>query len=61
MREDGSNMFYWHFPAQHDLKSKKKKKKKKKEPKAPLVIWLQGGPGSASIKDVVALNGPYWF
>lgn len=25
------------------------------------MIWLQGGPGSASIKDALALNGPYWM
>merc|ERR1719247_2679761 len=31
------NMYMWYFPAQN------------KDPKAPLMIWLQGGPGGSSM------------
>lgn len=66
VREDGSSIFYWHFPHHEQKKLQKhrhskKKKRHEKEDEAPLLIWLQGGPGSSSLKDAVALNGPYFF
>ena len=42
----GNNMFWWYFPAQNKNKN------------APLVIWLQGGPGGASTFGLFAEMGP---
>jgi len=42
-----SNMFFWFFPAQN------------KDPKAPVVLWLQGGPGGSSLFGLFVENGPY--
>lgn len=41
-----NNMFTWYFPAQN------------KDPNAPVVIWLQGGPGAASTFGLFAEMGP---
>lgn len=32
-----SNLFFWYFPAKNDPKN------------APVVLWLQGGPGASSL------------
>jgi vitellogenic carboxypeptidase-like protein len=42
-----SNMFFWHFPS---LDS---------NPKAPLLIWLQGGPGASSMFSLFHEIGPF--
>jgi vitellogenic carboxypeptidase-like protein len=42
-----NNMFIWYFPAQN------------KDPNAPLVIWLQGGPGGSSMFGLFAEMGPF--
>ncbi|ORZ17548.1 Alpha/Beta hydrolase protein [Lobosporangium transversale] len=42
-----TSMFYWYFPAA---------KPKTKDP--PLVLWLQGGPGSSSMIGLFYENGP---
>lgn len=41
-----SNMFFWFFPAQ------------KKSESAPVVLWLQGGPGASSLYGLFMENGP---
>jgi vitellogenic carboxypeptidase-like protein len=41
-----SNLFFWFFPAQNGNTS------------APLLLWLQGGPGSSSLFGLFAEQGP---
>ncbi|KAJ1345175.1 hypothetical protein BSLG_000690 [Batrachochytrium salamandrivorans] len=41
-----ANIFYWFFPAQEPL-----------EETPPLIIWLQGGPGSSSMIGLFLRNG----
>jgi len=43
----GSNMFFWFFPAVTGKVD------------APVLLWLQGGPGSSSLLGVFNLNGPF--
>lgn len=43
----GSNMFFWYFPAQN------------KDPNAPLIMFLQGGPGASSMFGLFSEMGPY--
>ncbi|CAH1392266.1 unnamed protein product [Nezara viridula] len=42
-----SNLFFWYFPAEVDPKN------------APVVLWLQGGPGSSSLYGLFCENGPF--
>lgn len=42
-----SNLFFWFFPAEM------------KTDDAPLVIWLQGGPGASSMFGLFSEHGPY--
>lgn len=41
-----SNMFFWFFPAQ------------KASTSAPVLLWLQGGPGGSSMFGLFVENGP---
>jgi len=43
---NNGNMFFWFFPAQENPET------------APVVIWLQGGPGSSSMFGALKLHGP---
>ena len=45
-KENHGNMFFWFFPAEEDAED------------APLVIWLQGGPGLSAMLGVLKLHGP---
>ena len=40
-------MYFWYFPAQN------------RDPDAPLLIWLQGGPGGSSLFGLFAEMGPF--
>ncbi|XP_026313438.1 venom serine carboxypeptidase [Hyposmocoma kahamanoa] len=42
-----SNLFFWYFPA-----------KVPNNTKAPVVVWLQGGPGATSLYGLFTENGP---
>nr|CAD7461718.1 unnamed protein product [Timema tahoe] len=44
-----SNMFFWYFPAEDGNAS------------APVILWLQGGPGSSSLFGLFTENGPYIY
>lgn len=42
-----SNMFFWYFPAAVESDS------------APVILWLQGGPGASSLFGLFVENGPF--
>ncbi|KAG8139139.1 putative serine carboxypeptidase CPVL-like protein [Naja naja] len=42
-----SNLFFWFFPAQNQPE------------KAPVLLWLQGGPGGTSMFGLFVEHGPY--
>ncbi|KAK9506393.1 hypothetical protein O3M35_008344 [Rhynocoris fuscipes] len=44
-----SNLFFWFFPAEID------------NTKAPVLLWLQGGPGTASTYGLFNEHGPFYF
>ncbi|XP_012264672.1 venom serine carboxypeptidase [Athalia rosae] len=46
-KEYESNSFFWFFPAQVSPKT------------APVVLWLQGGPGATSLFGLFTENGPF--
>lgn len=46
-KEYNSNLFFWFFPAVHNPKT------------APVVLWLQGGPGATSMFGLFMENGPF--
>lgn len=43
----GSNVFFWYFPAETNVDA------------APVVLWLQGGPGASSLYGLFEENGPF--
>jgi vitellogenic carboxypeptidase-like protein len=42
-----SNLFFWFFPAEEDYED------------APVLLWLQGGPGASSLYAIFEENGPF--
>lgn len=46
-KEYNSNLFFWFFLAKYDPKH------------APVVLWLQGGPGASSLFGLFLENGPF--
>ncbi|ESO82494.1 hypothetical protein LOTGIDRAFT_134533 [Lottia gigantea] len=46
-KQSNSNMYFWFFPAQENPSE------------APVLLWLQGGPGSSSLFGLFVENGPY--
>ncbi|EEC09867.1 serine carboxypeptidase, putative [Ixodes scapularis] len=46
-KETGSNLFFWFFPAKENPES------------APVILWLQGGPGSSSMIGLFTEHGPF--
>lgn len=42
-----SNLFFWYFPATNDSIN------------APVLLWLQGGPGASSLFGLFYENGPF--
>nr|AAZ43093.2 serine carboxypeptidase 1 [Triatoma infestans] len=47
-KQYNSNLFFWYFPAEIESDS------------APLVVWLQGGPGASSLFGLFEENGPFY-
>merc|ERR1712002_871351 len=45
-KANNGNMFFWFFPAEENPET------------APVVIWLQGGPGGSSMFGLLKLHGP---
>ncbi|KAF6217136.1 hypothetical protein GE061_001489 [Apolygus lucorum] len=43
-----SNLFFWYFVAE------------KNPTKAPVIVWLQGGPGTSALSGVFNENGPFY-
>lgn len=43
-----SNLFFWYFPAKYN------------QAKAPLILWLQGGPGASSLYGLFMEHGPVY-
>lgn len=41
-----SNLFFWYFPARNNAAN------------APVVLWMQGGPGASSLYGLFMENGP---
>ncbi|KAF5282416.1 hypothetical protein FQR65_LT14310 [Abscondita terminalis] len=46
-KQFNSNMFFWFFPSETDYKN------------APVVLWLQGGPGASSLMGALVINGAF--
>ncbi|XP_063238224.1 venom serine carboxypeptidase-like [Bacillus rossius redtenbacheri] len=47
-KRHGSNLFFWFFPAERDYEN------------APVLVWLQGGPGASSLYGLFMEVGPFF-
>lgn len=47
-KQYNSNLYFWYFPAEKNPET------------APVVLWLQGGPGASSLYGLFAENGPFY-
>ncbi|PRD25404.1 UNVERIFIED_CONTAM: serine carboxypeptidase CPVL [Trichonephila clavipes] len=48
-KKHNSNMFYWFFPSLNN------------DTKAPIILWLQGGPGASGLIGLFNIHGPYFI
>ncbi|XP_019617541.1 PREDICTED: probable serine carboxypeptidase CPVL [Branchiostoma belcheri] len=48
-KTDSSNLFFWFFPALSDPEN------------APVLLWLEGGPGATSMYGVFTETGPFYI
>ncbi|KAF8766511.1 putative serine carboxypeptidase CPVL like protein [Argiope bruennichi] len=48
-KQHDSNMFFWFFPALNE------------NVKAPVILWLQGGPGTSGVFGLFLEHGPYFL
>ncbi|XP_071438643.1 venom serine carboxypeptidase-like [Hetaerina americana] len=48
-KEINSNLFFWFFPSEVDYLN------------APVLLWLQGGPGATSLYGLFTENGPFFI
>ncbi|KAF7288068.1 hypothetical protein GWI33_000122 [Rhynchophorus ferrugineus] len=46
-KENNASLFFWYFPSANDYQND------------PVVLWLQGGPGSSSLYGLFIENGPF--
>ncbi|KAF5282414.1 hypothetical protein FQR65_LT14308 [Abscondita terminalis] len=46
-KQFNSNLFFWFFPSESDYEN------------APVVLWLQGGPGASSVLGSLEINGAF--
>lgn len=72
-----SNLWFWFFPAEGteamydedfvdleknaEFKLRSSERSRKLKTEKPLLLWLQGGPGSSSLFGLFTENGPFFI